>query len=187
MWHLSYHIYRFRRAHFASRSHIVGLKWTYKAKKDASSTIVHKKARLVAQGFLQVPGIDYFDIFAPVTSLTSICIVLALTVTLDMEAHQINIKGAYLYGTLDTNKVIYMWQPAGFIYREHPNWVCQLVKTLYGLKQSDCHWYQRLLLAISSSPIVMPTRLSSSSIHLMVVLSLLCFMLTTAWLWLHWS
>ena len=88
---------------------IVGSKWTYKAKKDASGTIIHKKARLVAQGFLQVPEIDYFDTFAPVTTcLLSIYTVLALTVPLDMEAHQINIKGAYLYGTLDTNKVIYM-------------------------------------------------------------------------------
>ena len=126
-------------------TNIVGLKWTYKAKKNASDTIVHKKARIVAQGFLQVQGIDYFDTFAPVTCLTSICIVLALTVPLDMEAHQINIKGAYLYRTLDTNKVIYMWQPAGFIYREHPNLVCQLVKTLYGLKQSGCCWYQKLV------------------------------------------
>ena len=87
---------------------IVGSKWTYKAKKDASGTIIHKKARLVAQGFLQVPGVDYFNTFAPVAHLTSICMVLALTAHLDMEAHQIDIKGAYLNGTLNPNEVIYM-------------------------------------------------------------------------------
>ena len=62
-----------------------------------------------------------------------------------MEAHQIDIKGAYLYGTLDPDKVIYMRQPAGFVSRDHPDWVCQLVKTLYGLKQSGRRWYQKLV------------------------------------------
>ena len=87
---------------------IVGSKWTYKAKKDASGAIVYKKARLVAQGFSQVPGVDYFNTFAPVAHLASIRTVLALAAHLDMEAHQIDIKGAYLYGTLNPNKVIYM-------------------------------------------------------------------------------
>lgn len=124
---------------------IIGSKWTYKAKKDASGTIVCKKARLVAQGFSQVPGVDYFDMFAPVACLTSIHTVLALAACLDMEAHQIDIKGAYLYGTLNTNKVIYMQQPTGFVSKEYPNWVCQLVKTLYSLKQSGRRWYQKLV------------------------------------------
>ena len=124
---------------------IVGSKWTYKAKKDASGAVVRKKARLVAQGFSQVPGVDYFDTFAPVACLASIRTVLALAARLDMEAHQIDIKGAYLYGTLDPDEVIYMRQPAGFVSRDHPDWVCQLIKTLYGLKQSGRCWYQKLV------------------------------------------
>ena len=51
---------------------IVGSKWVYKVKKDAAGNIVHYKAQLVAQGFSQVPGIDYFDMFAPVAKLASI-------------------------------------------------------------------------------------------------------------------
>lgn len=57
---------------------IVGSKWVFKAKKDAAGNVVRYKARLVAQGFSQVPGVDYFDTFAPVAKLSSIHTVLAI-------------------------------------------------------------------------------------------------------------
>lgn len=50
------------------------------------------------QGFSQVPGVDYFDTFAPVAKLASIRAILAMAAAEDMELHQINIKGAYLNG-----------------------------------------------------------------------------------------
>jgi hypothetical protein len=53
-------------------ANIVGSKWVFRAKKDAAGNIVRHKARLVAQGFSQVPGIDYFDTYAPVAKLASI-------------------------------------------------------------------------------------------------------------------
>jgi len=123
---------------------IVGFKWVYKAKKDAAGNIVRYKTRLVAQGFSQVPGIDYFDTFAPVAKLTSIWTVLAIAAAQDFEIHQIDIKGAYLNGKLNQNKVIYMQQPPGSIDPKQPLSVCHLKKILYGLKQSGRRWYQRL-------------------------------------------
>jgi len=94
------------------------------------------KARLVAQGYSQVPGVDYFDTYAPVATLASIRTVLALAAQLDMEIHQIDIKGAYLNGELTDEEVVYMHQPPGFKSTDHPKQVCHLQKTLYGLKQS---------------------------------------------------
>jgi hypothetical protein len=38
-----------------------------------------------------------------------------------------------------------MRQPPGFKSKEHPTKVCQLQKTLYGLKQSGRRWYQKLV------------------------------------------
>ena len=51
----------------------------------------------------------------------------------------------YLNGTLTNDEVIYMHQPPGFESVNHPHKVCRLRKTLYGLKQSGRHWYQRLV------------------------------------------
>ena len=86
---------------------IVGSKWVFKAK-DSSRNIVCYKAHLVAQGFSQVPGVDYFDTFAPVAQLASIQTVLAFMATEDYKTGQINIKSAYLNGVLTEDEIIYM-------------------------------------------------------------------------------
>jgi len=126
-------------------ANIVGSKWVFRAKKDAAGIVVRYKARLVAQGFSQVPGVDYFDTFAPVARLASIRTVLALAATENYEIHQIDIKGAYLNGVLTSDEVIYMKQPPGYPVSNIPGQVCKLKKTLYGLKQSGRRWYQRLV------------------------------------------
>jgi transposase InsO family protein len=126
-------------------ANLVGSKWVFRAKKDAAGHVVRHKARLVAQGFSQVPGVDFFDTYAPVATLSSIRTVLALAARLDLELCQIDIKGAYLNGKLTDDEVIYMRQPPGFESQVHPSKVCRLRKTLYGLKQSGRRWYQRLV------------------------------------------
>ena len=95
-------------------ANIVGSKWVFRAKKDAAGNVVRYKARLVAQGFSQVPGVDYFDTFAPVARLASIRTVLAFAAANDLETGQIDIKGAYLNGELTENETIFMKQAPGY-------------------------------------------------------------------------
>ena len=123
-------------------ANIVGSKWVFKVKKDAMGKVVWYKARLVAQGFSQVPGIDYFDTFTPVARLASIRTVLVFAAANDLETGQIDIKGAYLNGELTDDEHIYMRQPPGYA---EGKLVCKLHKTLYGLKQSGRCWYQKLV------------------------------------------
>ena len=89
-------------------ANIVGSKWVFKIKKDSGRCIMQRKARLVAQGFSQVPGIDYFDTFASVAKLVSIWTILAIVTQFDLKLKQIDIKGVYLNGELELGKVIYM-------------------------------------------------------------------------------
>ncbi len=125
---------------------VIGSKWVFQIKKDAEGGIVKFKACLVVQRFLLVPGIDYFDTYAPVARLASICSILAMAAALDLKFHQVNIKGAYLNGKLTNEEIIYMHQPPSYPEPgSHPGQVCHLVKTLYGLKQSGHHWYQCLI------------------------------------------
>ena len=54
-------------------------KWLFKIKEERGISGALKcryKARLVARGFSQVEGVDYFEAFAPVVKFTSICILL---------------------------------------------------------------------------------------------------------------
>ena len=99
----------------------------------------------MAQGFSQVPGVDYFNTFAPVAKIASIQAVLTMAAAEDMELHQIDIKGAYLNGELTERETIYMSQPPGYHAPNSVGQVCRLKKTLYGLKQSGRRWYQKLV------------------------------------------
>jgi hypothetical protein len=64
---------------------------------------------------------------------------------LDLELYQIDIKGAYLNGELTGKEQLFMKQPPGYHVPNSKGKVCHLLKTLYGLKQSGRHWYQKLV------------------------------------------
>ncbi|KAL8124103.1 hypothetical protein AgCh_011924 [Apium graveolens] len=56
---------------------IIGTKWVFRNKLDESGTVVRNKARLVAQGYTQVKGIDFDETYAPVARIESIRMFLA--------------------------------------------------------------------------------------------------------------
>lgn len=116
----------------------IGLKWVFKVKKDPSGRIVKHKARLVARGYVQKPGIDYEDVFAPVARLETVRIILALAGSNDWLVHHLDVKSAFLNGKLDEE--VYVLQPEGFEKRGQMNRVYKLTKALYGLKQAPRAW-----------------------------------------------
>lgn len=126
-----------------AEANVVGCKWVYKLKRDMNGAITRYKVRLVAQGFTQVPGIDYIDTFAPVAKFSTLRILLVLAAHYDWEVHQMEMKNANLNGEL--TKTIYMCEPPGFINSINPKHMCRLVCSLYGLRQSRCVWYQTLV------------------------------------------
>jgi hypothetical protein len=56
---------------------VIGTKWIFKNKQDTNGIVVRNMARLVAQGYSQIEGIDYGETFAPMACLESIHILLA--------------------------------------------------------------------------------------------------------------
>ena len=59
------------------KHNIIGTKWIYRNKQDENGLVVRNKARLVAQGYTQVEGIDFDETFAPIARLEAIRILLA--------------------------------------------------------------------------------------------------------------
>ena len=113
---------------------VVGSRWIFKVKRSATGSVNRFKARPVAQGYSQSEGIDYEEVISPVVRFTSIRYLLALATVNDWHIHQMDVKAAFLQGSLDTD--IYMKQPPGYADKEKPDHVCHLRKSIYGLKQA---------------------------------------------------
>ena len=80
--------------------HIISTKWIFHNKTDEKGNVIHNKAHLVAQGYSQMEGVDYDEIFAPITRMESIRILLTLACHLKFKLYQMNVKTAFLNGLL---------------------------------------------------------------------------------------
>ena len=89
----------------------------------------------MAKGFTQREGIDYNEIFSPVSCKDSFIIIMALVAHYDLELHQMDVKTVLLNGDLYEN--VYMAQPKGFVVEGKERMGCRLKKSIYGLKQAS--------------------------------------------------
>src|SRR5438105_5542782 len=120
----------------------IGLKWVFKPKRDASGTIVKHKARLVVKGYMQQPGIDFEEVFAPIARLESVRLLLALAAHRGWFVHHMDVKSAFLNG--DLHEEVYVVQPPGFVVTGKEHKVLRLHKALYGLRQAPRAWNAKL-------------------------------------------
>ncbi|GBM20638.1 Retrovirus-related Pol polyprotein from transposon TNT 1-94 [Araneus ventricosus] len=126
-----------------ANSKVIGCRWVYTLKQDEKGVIVRYKARLVAQGFGQIQGIHYDEIFNPVVNFSIIRMCFSVLVCKQKWRHsQLDIKCAYLYASLQ--ETIFMSQPQGFVDPNKPDHVCHLNKALYGLHQSGREWFYEI-------------------------------------------
>jgi hypothetical protein len=114
------------------------VKWVYKVKLSEIGEVERFKARLVAKGFKQIYGVDYTEVYAPVSKHTTLRYLLSKGVDRNMHVHQMDVSTAFLHG--DLAEKVFIQQPEGF-HVGGPNTVCRLHKALYGLKQAPRAWY----------------------------------------------
>ncbi|KAF0706195.1 hypothetical protein As57867_006775, partial [Aphanomyces stellatus] len=101
-------------------------KWLWRNKFDAVGRFTKYKARLVIKGFLQRYGLDYLEIFAPVLRYNTLRLVLFLVACNSWKIRQMDVKTAFLNGSLDDDTEIYMAQPPNFVVPGTEGQVCKL-------------------------------------------------------------
>ncbi|XP_019186544.1 PREDICTED: uncharacterized protein LOC109181247 [Ipomoea nil] len=121
---------------------IIGCKWVFRTKRTADGSVERYKARLMAKGYNQVAGEDFFDTFNPVVKLTTVRLLLSLAITNKWTLRQLDVHNAFLNGHLA--ETVYMKQPPGYEDPAHPDHVCHLQRSLYGLKQAPRAWFKPL-------------------------------------------
>ncbi|GKC12662.1 putative ribonuclease H-like domain-containing protein [Tanacetum coccineum] len=120
----------------------IGTKWFYRNKKDERGIVIKNKARLVAQRYTQEEGIDYDEVFAPVTIIEATRLFLAYVLFKDFVVYQMDVESAFIYGKIEEE--VYVCQPPGFDDPDFPDQVYKVEKALHGLHQALRAWYETL-------------------------------------------
>ena len=121
---------------------LIGNKWVFKKKRNGVY-----RARMVALGYAQIPGVDHKDNFSPVVSEIAFRTILILGMIYEWDFEIVDIETAFLYGELEEE--IYMKVPEGlsiYLNVEYNDEDCVILdKSIYGLVQAARQFHRKLI------------------------------------------
>jgi len=120
---------------------MVKSRFVFEIKHDAEEKLTRYKARLVAQGFSQVPGRDIDETWAPVPHAATTRAIFAVAAANDWEIHHVDVKTAFLNAKMDKEKYIKL--PDGVDDGDSGE-ICRLNLALCGTKQAGHFWGMEL-------------------------------------------
>src|SRR6056300_498094 len=116
-------------------------KWVFKVKRNGIF-----RARLVACGYSQIPGVDYTEHFSPVINDITWRIMLVAMIMWKLDAWLIDLETAFLHGEFEEGEEVFMDIPMGLYEVEgnvDANEDClYLLKTTYGLTQASRAYFR---------------------------------------------
>ena len=128
---------------------LIGCRWVHKVKRNGVS-----RARLVALGYSQVPGLDYTDNFAPVIQDVTFRLICLMMLMHGWLAEIVDIETTFLYGELEEQ--IFMKIPDEYevVVKDdkiNRNEDCfMLIRTIYGTVQAARQFYKKLSSVLSN-------------------------------------
>jgi hypothetical protein len=81
---------------------VVKNRWVFKKKYDSDGEVRYR-ARLVAKGFTQKEGVDFTETFSPVLRYSTLRLLFALSVQLNLNMNHLDVPAAFLNGYLKEN------------------------------------------------------------------------------------
>ena len=78
----------------------IGCRWVFAVKFNRDESVARLKAHIVAKGYAQTYGVDYFDTFSPIAKLRFVCLFISLAASYDWYLHELDIRNAFLNGDL---------------------------------------------------------------------------------------
>jgi hypothetical protein len=115
---------------------VLPLMWVFTYKFDEDGYLYRFKARLVVRGDLQQP---YGDTYTATLAARTFRALIAIANQFRLELLQYDVPNAFLNATL--NRKLYAETPAGF---KKDGELLQVLRALYGLKESPLLWYKHL-------------------------------------------
>ena len=125
---------KIKRADMEPERRCVKHKWVMEIKRSGRF-----RARLVACGYSQIPGVDFEEVYSPVINDISFRIVMVMMLVHKLDAIIFDVETAFLHGEL--KEKIYMDCPAGMERDDDECLVLQ--KTIYGLVQAAARYNQK--------------------------------------------
>ncbi len=104
---------RVPRSEALKHGRLVKSKWVFKVKYESDGSVQRFRARLVAKGFTQAYGTDYWDTYSPVFSYTSLRTIFAIATERDMQLDQFDLKNGFIQQRIDVDH-LYMECPDGY-------------------------------------------------------------------------
>jgi hypothetical protein len=137
------------------RARLLSSIWSYRRKRKTNRDLLKYKARICVDGSQQAHGRDFWELYAPVVSWSTVRLVLLLSTILNLKSRQVDYTQAFPQADLEDP--VYMHLPQGWYLSDqgtlepHRNpkhnditHYIQLKKNLYGCKQAARNWFQHL-------------------------------------------
>ena len=121
---------------------LVVCRWVFKVKRNGVYD-----ARLVAKGFIQIPGMDFTDNYSPVVNEVTFRVVVARMLIENLKGEVVDSDNAFLNGDLEHE--IYMKIPEGYdevISEDVDKEDCLILqKAIYGLVQEARQFWKKIV------------------------------------------
>ena len=126
---------RVKRSNIPNNKRCVKCKWVFKIKRDGTF-----RARLVACGYSQIPGVDFSENYSPVVHDITVRLLFVIMIMLKLTGKIADVETAFLWGDLEEE--VYMDNPPGLPNAKEDE-ALLLLQTIYGLVQSARQYYKK--------------------------------------------